>query len=244
MDNRPNLPEPPATEEPPLQQTPDMLNQAANHSSKPPEPMSEPIQIKQPEPAAKPLFRKKWPIVLLIIVAAMVVVSIVAGIVYWVTVLSPIDNILDEQNEHSQMMEQYRIETVDELMEAYQSKSALDCNFSVTLGDESFDINEQADSGWQYHKTTAVGNDSTAIVLAINGDMIYTWGYSFDGEEYANRILWDQLVEVQDDEVNRWLNSSLIIEDAKNSITGLVCVATSAGADFSIPEKTWVDVKI
>lgn len=234
MDNQPNTPRPPMQEEPPLQQTPEMLNQ------QPPQP---PVQEPTPpEQASEPSKKnKKW-LIAVIIVAVIIIGLIIASIVYWATALNTLNDVLEEQDEITQMMDEYRIEDVDGLMYAYETKSALDCSYIITQDGESYDIIEQANEGWQSHKTTAVSVDGTATILMITGDAVYSWGYDIGGEEFANKISWEKFNESQGSELLKQFDAEQAIIDAKDTITSLVCYATDSGADYSIPEREWVDV--
>lgn len=235
MDNKPNLPEPPATEEPPLQQTPNMANQPLP-PSKPP--IQEPTP--PPQPIQEPPKKRKW-IIALVIIVVLAVVLIVSGIIYWFTVMNTINHI-DEQEETAQMMEEHRINNVDELVYAYETKRPLDCSYSVVLDGDAYDINEQANSGWLSHKFIAIGNDSATTILTIEGDAVYSWGYTHDGEEFALRMSWEKLIENISSEEAKQFNTEEAIVGAKDSIQSLSCLAIDSNADYSIPERDWLSV--
>lgn len=234
MDNKPNLPEPPATEEPPLQQTPDMANQ------QPPK-IPEPESIPPERPAEEPPKKKKTWLIVLIIVAGVVVLSMIGGIIYWVAVLNTINDAIDEQAEITQMLNEQQIASVDELMEAYSAKSELNCSYAITMQDGTYDVSEQANAGWQAHKVITIGTDTMTTTLALSGDAVYSWGYTSGNEEYAIKMPWDKISELQDSALSNRFNTEQSIKEAKDSIGGLVCYAIDINADYSVPAKEWAD---
>lgn len=243
MENKPNLPDPITPEEPPLQQTPDMLNQKPTQEYKMPEERTLEKENQQVMQAKRSDFskRKTW-IIVVMIIAGLVIASVIAGLVYWTTVLTPINDAIEEQNTLSQTMDSHRIEDTDELVSAYQSESALDCSYSVAIDGEIFDIIEEADNSWKAHKVTAISDDTMMTVLAIKNDAAYLWGYTAGGEDLAVKASWDNFLSNQPASSFWLFDATRLITDAKDTIQNLSCVAINPEADFTLPAKSWTDL--
>lgn len=243
MDNQPNN----LGEEPPMQQTPDMLNQQQPQQPQEPQPAQpqtpHDIDATPPErpPEGVPK-KKKTGLIVLVVIIVLIILGIIVGTVHWFAVLRDVNEVLDEQNGTTQIVDEHGISNVDELMAAYETNSALNCNYVITMEGETFDVSEQANDGWQAHKITTIGIDSSTTTLVLDSDTVYSWGWTSGSKEFAIKMSWDKLVEIQDSELAEQFNTEQAITDSKDSISGLICYAIDPAEDFSVPTKEWTDV--
>ncbi|MDL2328045.1 hypothetical protein LJC64_05305 [Ruminococcaceae bacterium OttesenSCG-928-A11] len=254
MDNRPILPEPPATEEPPLQQTPDMLNQqpAQPQQLQQPQPLpsqpQQPIQTQNidPTPPERPPeinpSNKKTGLIVLIAIVALLVTAIIIGAIYWFSVLNEANKAIDDQNGSGQTTDS--IISVDGLMSAYESKKELNCNYNIDIDGKVYEVSEQADSDWNSHRITVIGDDSVNTTLMINEDAVYSWGYVTGGDEFAVKMPWGSYQTAQTNDLPDTIYTERFIIDNKNVLYNLVCSAIDDGVDYQIPERDWVNAGI
>lgn len=256
MDKQPILPESPTAEEPPLQQTPEMLNQQPQQEQQPVQPQEQPLQPQEqplqpqdphhvdPTPPERPpemVPERKTGLIILISIIALVVIAIVAGAIYWFTVLGDVNRTIDEQGDGSENVSTY-ITNEYELIAAYDAETRLDCSYNIDMDGGSYEVSEQADSGWRYHKITIVGDESVVTTLEVKDDAVYTWGYLTAGDEFAFKMPWNEYTKTKNSDLSdSFITDSQIIEN-RDSLTNLVCLIESENEDYKIPERDWVNV--
>lgn len=254
MDKKVNLPEPPVTEEPPLQQISEILN--ADQVK--PQQTSQPTQSQQPQPVQKeqgheprktplemeptpperppqdpPKKKKTW--IILVIVAVLVIAAMTVSFLKWRSVNDAIDN----QNE---IIETHFDGTVDDLMMLYKNKNELNCNYRIAINGEMHDVSEYADDGWKSHKVTIVGNNNLTTTLMLENDAVYLWGYESGSEEFAYKVPWDKYSNIESSKIPQLSYSEKVINDSVDSIEGVTCSTEGMQADYSVPIIEWVEV--